>query len=113
MTNGSLLFTRVNENHQGKYTCTPYNAHGTQRSSDPMEVLVRNPPVFTLEPQSMYQRKVGETVEMHCDAREAEGTQRPSVTWQRVSPLVLSPFLPTFEGLLEVSPKHRASSTQV
>ncbi|XP_023316345.1 protein turtle isoform X2 [Trichogramma pretiosum] len=83
MTNGSLLFTRVNENHQGKYTCTPYNAHGTQGSSVMMEVLVRNPPVFTIEPQAMYQRKVSETVEMHCDAHEAEGTQKPSITWQR------------------------------
>ncbi|EFN81091.1 Protein turtle [Harpegnathos saltator] len=83
MNNGSLLFTRVNENHQGRYTCTPYNAQGTQGSSGPMEVLVRNPPVFTLEPDSMYTRKVGETVEMHCDAQEAEGTQKPTIQWHR------------------------------
>ncbi|CAL1677898.1 unnamed protein product [Lasius platythorax] len=83
MNNGSLLFTRVNENHQGRYTCTPYNAHGTQGSSGPMEVLVRNPPVFTLEPDSMYTKKVGETVEMHCDAQEAEGTQKPTIRWHR------------------------------
>ncbi|XP_031342053.1 protein turtle isoform X5 [Photinus pyralis] len=83
MNNGSLLFTRVNQNHQGRYTCTPYNAQGTQGSSGPMEVLVRKPPVFTVELEPMYQRKVGETVEMHCDAQEAEGTQRPTVQWQR------------------------------
>ncbi|XP_058803605.1 protein turtle-like isoform X3 [Phymastichus coffea] len=83
MTNGSLLFTRVNESHQGKYTCTPYNAHGTQGSSGHMEVLVRNPPSFTVEPLPMYQRKVGETVEMHCDAQEAKDTQKPVITWQR------------------------------
>ncbi|XP_032453403.1 protein turtle isoform X3 [Nasonia vitripennis] len=83
MGNGSLLFTRVNENHHGQYTCTPYNAHGTQGSSGYMEVLVRNPPVFTVEPQPMYQRKVGETVEMHCAAQESSGTQKPTVTWQR------------------------------
>ncbi|XP_026296259.1 protein turtle isoform X16 [Apis mellifera] len=83
MNNGSLLFTRVNENHQGRYTCTPYNAHGTQGSSGPMEVLVRNPPVFTLEPEPIYQKKVGETVEMHCDAQEAEGTQKPTIQWHR------------------------------
>lgn len=84
MTNGSLLFTRVNESHQGKYTCTPYNAHGTQGSSGHMEVLVRNPPSFTIEPLPMYQRKVGETVEMHCDAQEAKDTQKPVITWQKV-----------------------------
>ncbi|XP_060532041.1 protein turtle isoform X2 [Cylas formicarius] len=83
MNNGSLLFTRVNENHQGRYTCTPYNAQGTQGSSGQMEVLVRKPPVFTIEPEAMYQRKVGETVEMHCDAVEAEGTQKPTIQWQR------------------------------
>jgi immunoglobulin superfamily member 9B len=48
-----------------------------------MEVLVRKPPVFTLEPDPMYQRKVGESVEMHCDALEAEGTQKPNIQWQR------------------------------
>ncbi|XP_069356361.1 protein turtle isoform X1 [Maniola hyperantus] len=83
MNNGSLLFTRVNQNHQGRYTCTPYNAQGTQGSSGPMEVLVRKPPVFTVEPEPLYQRKVGESVEMHCEAQEAEGTQRPSVVWRR------------------------------
>ncbi|XP_044733170.1 protein turtle isoform X3 [Chrysoperla carnea] len=83
MNNGSLLFTRVNQNHQGRYTCTPYNAQGTQGSSGPMEVLVRKPPIFTLEPESMYQRKVGATVELHCDAQEAEGTQKPNIQWQR------------------------------
>ncbi|XP_067210689.1 protein turtle isoform X2 [Linepithema humile] len=83
MNNGSLLFTRVNENHQGRYTCTPYNAQGTQGSSGPMEVLVRNPPVFILEPESVYTKKVGETVEMHCDAQEAEGTQKPTIQWHR------------------------------
>ena len=50
-----------------------------------MDVLVRKPPVFTIEPDSMYQRKVGETVEMHCDAQETEGTQKPTIQWQRVS----------------------------
>ncbi|KAL1139793.1 hypothetical protein AAG570_006770 [Ranatra chinensis] len=83
MNNGSLLFTRVNQNHQGRYTCTPYNAQGTQGSSGQMEVLVRKPPVFTVEPEPLYQRKVGETVEMHCDAQEAEGTQKPAIQWQR------------------------------
>lgn len=83
MNNGSLLFTRVNQNHQGRYTCTPYNAQGTQGSSGAMEVLVRKPPAFTIEPDLLYQRKVGESVEMACDAQEAEGTQRPNIQWLR------------------------------
>ncbi|XP_030564926.1 protein turtle isoform X4 [Drosophila novamexicana] len=83
MANGSLLFTRVNEDHQGRYTCTPYNAQGTQGDSGVMEVLVRKPPAFTVEPETLYQRKVGDSVEMHCDAIEAEGTERPTIKWQR------------------------------
>ncbi|XP_058454124.1 protein turtle-like isoform X2 [Malaya genurostris] len=83
MNNGSLLFTRVNQNHQGRYTCTPYNAQGTQGSSGHMEVLVRKPPAFTIEPDPLFQRKVGESVEMHCDAQEAEGTSKPTIIWQR------------------------------
>lgn len=83
MNNGSLLFTRVNQNHQGRYTCTPYNAQGTQGSSGQMEVLVRKPPSFIVEPETLYQRKVGESVEMNCDALEAEGTTKPTIQWQR------------------------------
>lgn len=29
--------------------------------------------------------QVGESVDMHCDAQEAEGTQKPTIQWQRVS----------------------------
>lgn len=83
MNNGSLLFTRVNQNHQGRYTCTPYNAQGTQGSSGTMEVLVRKPPAFIAEPEPLYQRKIGETVEMPCEAQEAEGTSKPTMQWQR------------------------------
>ncbi|XP_016956637.1 protein turtle isoform X4 [Drosophila biarmipes] len=83
MANGSLLFTRVNEEHQGQYSCTPYNALGTAGASGIMDVLVRKPPAFTVEPETLYQRKVGDSVEMHCDALEAEGTERPTIKWQR------------------------------
>lgn len=91
MNNGSLLFTRVNENHQGRYTCTPYNAQGTQGSSGAMEVLVRKPPVFTVEPEWLYQRKVGESIEMNCDAKEDTGTQRPTIQWLRRGKLKIYP----------------------
>lgn len=83
MNNGSLLFTRVNQNHQGRYTCTPYNAQGTQGSSGQMEVLVRKPPAFLIEPEPLYQKKLGEAVEMPCEAQEAEGTTKPTVKWER------------------------------
>ncbi|XP_063703183.1 protein turtle-like isoform X2 [Culicoides brevitarsis] len=83
MNNGSLLFTRVTEDHQGRYTCTPYNAQGTKGSSEEMDVLVREPPTFTVEPQPLYQRKIDETVEMACQVKGAEGTTKPTIKWQR------------------------------
>jgi immunoglobulin superfamily member 9B len=83
MNNGSLLFTRVSEDHQGIYTCQPYNAKGTQGVSNPMEVVVRNPPSFSVEPEALYQKKVGETVEMNCVATEGDGTTKPTIRWQR------------------------------
>lgn len=41
LNNGSLLFQRVTQDHQGRYRCTPYNVHGTAGTSAPMEILVR------------------------------------------------------------------------
>ena len=78
----------MNLNHQGQYTCTPYNQHSTQGPSGPMDVLVRKPPVFTIEPENFYQRKVGDTVEMHCEAQEGEGSQKLPIQWQRVKKLI-------------------------
>nr|CAD7457923.1 unnamed protein product [Timema tahoe] len=72
MNNGSLLFTRVSKERLG-----PKDRQAQWRC------WCVSPLVFTVEPDSLYQRKVGETVEMHCDAQEAEGTQKPNIQWQR------------------------------
>jgi immunoglobulin superfamily member 9B len=64
LKNGSLLFTRVKQNHQGRCTCEPYNAQGTQGSSGQMEVLVRN---------------FSESVEMKYNGLEREGTTKPTI----------------------------------
>ncbi|XP_076068866.1 immunoglobulin superfamily member turtle isoform X3 [Oratosquilla oratoria] len=80
LNNGSLLFTRVNQSHQGRYSCTPYNRHGTAGSSGDMEVLVREPPVFAPRPQRQYHGAVDEEVTLVCGAK---GSPTPSVTWRR------------------------------
>uniref|UniRef100_A0A182TW81 Protein turtle n=1 Tax=Anopheles melas TaxID=34690 RepID=A0A182TW81_9DIPT len=93
---GSLIINPVSADDSGQYTCEVSNGIGepqsasaylniecTQGSSGHMEVLVRKPPAFTVEPDPLYQRKVGESVEMHCDAQEAEGTSKPNIQWQR------------------------------
>ncbi|XP_032791333.2 protein turtle isoform X2 [Daphnia magna] len=81
LKNGSLLFEKVTQENQGRYTCTPYNVHGTAGSSAVMEVLVREPPTFVTRPKSVYQHKIDDDVQMAC---EAQGTPSPRVTWRRM-----------------------------
>ncbi|XP_071454905.1 protein borderless isoform X5 [Hetaerina americana] len=69
MHNGSLYFNKVDSSHGGMYTCIPYNELGTEGPSLPMRVLITRPPVFTIKPNNLYVRKIGETISMPCDAR--------------------------------------------
>ncbi len=85
MTNGSLLIERVKESHQGMYTCTPYNVHGTKGASLAMQVIVKDPPKFEITPDPMYQSKLGTSLEIPCTAVAPNGTTSPLITWQRVS----------------------------
>ncbi|XP_071542829.1 protein turtle homolog B-like isoform X4 [Panulirus ornatus] len=80
LNNGSLLITKVNQSHQGRYSCTPYNRHTTAGSSGDMEVLVRDPPVFAPRPQPQYHGQVGEEVTLVCGG---QGSPKPEVTWKR------------------------------
>ncbi|XP_065351095.1 protein borderless isoform X2 [Cloeon dipterum] len=83
--NGSLAFDTVDEAHAGIYTCTPFNDLGSAGSSDPMNVIVQQPPMFTVRPASLYVRRIGNNVKMHCAAEADEYTnQNPLVvTWFR------------------------------
>ncbi|XP_054162906.1 protein turtle homolog B-like isoform X2 [Oppia nitens] len=80
LNNGSLLFQRVSHEHQGRYRCTPYNLHGTAGTSNAMEVLVREPPKFTIRPNDMYQRSVNSEVVMPCDG---VGQPKPNIIWRK------------------------------
>lgn len=81
--NGSLFINRVDESHNGIYTCTPYNDLGTAGASTNMHVIVQKPPVFLKTPHNLYLRKLGETVEMTCDARDGEDGHKPMVVWYK------------------------------
>lgn len=83
--NGSLYFSRVDDSHAGKYSCTPYNELGTDGPSTPTRVVVQRPPVFTLAPNAAYLRKPGDAVEMACEARDGHDAhgRRPAVVWYR------------------------------
>nr|WKY18272.1 turtle-like protein IGSF9 [Penaeus vannamei] len=80
LNNGSLLITKVNQSHQGRYSCTPYNRHTTAGSSGDMEVIVRDPPVFSPRPQLQYHGQIGEEVTLVCGG---QGSPTPEVTWKR------------------------------
>lgn len=79
--NGSIYFEKVDDAHAGRYACTPYNELGTDGSSPIINVIVQKPPYFILKPKLLYVTKIGSTVEMHCDARDRDGTHVPQITW--------------------------------
>ncbi|XP_011351926.1 protein borderless isoform X2 [Ooceraea biroi] len=81
--NGSLYFSKVDETHSGSYTCTPYNELGTEGPSPSITVIVQRPPVFTVTPQHLYMRKLGETLEIPCDARDGDDAHRPTIVWYK------------------------------
>lgn len=86
LNNGSLLFQRVTHENQGRYRCTPYNIHGTAGTSNVMEVLVREPPMYTVKPKEMYQKPVDSEVKLPC---EGIGQPKPSITWRRADGIKL------------------------
>ncbi|XP_054713630.1 protein turtle-like [Uloborus diversus] len=80
LNNGSLLFQRITHEHQGRYRCTPYNIHGTAGTSNVMEVLVREPPTYTMKPKEIYQKPVDSEIKLPCDGI---GQPKPAITWRR------------------------------
>lgn len=86
--NGSLFFSRVDETHSGYYTCTPYNALGTQGPSPVTHVVIQRIPIFTIHPMNLYLRKLGQTLEVPCDARDGMNGHKPIIVWYRVSKII-------------------------
>lgn len=83
LSNGSLLLLNSNKKHQGLYTCTPFNIHGSEGSSGSMEVLVQKPPFFTVKPLSQYKRDIGDSVQIPCDAKQGNRDKKPRIKWTR------------------------------
>ncbi|CAH1124627.1 unnamed protein product [Ceutorhynchus assimilis] len=81
--NGSLYFSKVDDSHAGLYTCTPYNDLGTQGASPGMYVIVQKVPIFTSTPHNLYLRKLGESIEIPCDAKDGENGHRPIIVWNK------------------------------
>lgn len=82
--NGSLLFREVDDDHGGKYSCTPFNTLGTEGPSTIIQVFIQHPPEFTLKPKSVYIQKISDSVTMHCSARDKHtDDDRSLITWSR------------------------------
>jgi len=80
LTNGSLHINKVLDVHNGDYTCTPYNKHGTSGTSGVMQVHVRDPPQIQVKPEQKYVKNVGASVTLPCSA---SGVPTPSLEWRR------------------------------
>lgn len=74
----------MDETHSGTYTCTPFNDLGSDGPSTNMHVIVQRPPVFIKTPHNIYLKKLGETVEIPCDARDGDNGHKPTIVWFRV-----------------------------
>jgi len=46
--------------------------------------IVQRPPMFTVTPQHLYMRKLGESLEIPCDARNGDDSHRPAIMWYKV-----------------------------
>ncbi|KAL3886696.1 hypothetical protein ACJMK2_026675 [Sinanodonta woodiana] len=78
--NGSLLINKVEESDAGNYRCTAISSVG-RGESDIVQVEVKDPPHFTVRPDSQYIRQLAQTVIMPC---AAIGTPAPTITWRKV-----------------------------
>lgn len=84
--NGSLYFAKVQDEHAGRYTCTPQNVLGTEGPSPIIKVIVQRPPLFQVKPRQVYFTKLGESIELHCSARDPTNEHFVApIEWMKVS----------------------------
>ncbi|XP_062527577.1 protein borderless [Bombyx mori] len=81
--NGSLLFNQVDETHEGVYSCTPYNALGTEGPSAGVRVRVQRPPAFAARPLPLYVARLGATLSLPCKVAVYQHNDPPLLRWTR------------------------------
>ncbi|XP_068632528.1 protein borderless [Battus philenor] len=81
--NGSLLFNRVDDTHEGVYSCTPYNALGTEGASSGVRVRVQRAPELRVRPQPLYVARLGDTLALPCAAAVPPHGPAPALRWTR------------------------------
>ncbi|XP_038215044.1 protein borderless-like [Zerene cesonia] len=81
--NGSLLFNKVDESHEGVYSCTPYNALGSGGPSGGVRVRVQRPPALAQRPSPLYLARLGQALTLPCSAALDPPHAPPTVAWTR------------------------------
>ncbi|CAG11194.1 unnamed protein product, partial [Tetraodon nigroviridis] len=79
---GSLFMAAVNDDASGEYTCTPYNSYGTMGSSGPTDVILKDPPSFSITPERQYKEEAGQSLLIPCQGKKEDPTIK--VTWSKV-----------------------------
>ncbi|XP_051269409.1 protein turtle homolog A isoform X2 [Dicentrarchus labrax] len=121
-TEGSLFMATVNDDTPGVYTCTPYNSYGSMGSSGPTDVVLQDPPSFSVTPEKQYKQEAGRTLLIPC-----QGNRDPTikVTWSKVDlarrtsysiepngSLLLQPLTKDHQGAWECSATNRVASVR-
>ncbi|TWW66701.1 Protein turtle -like protein A [Takifugu flavidus] len=78
---GSLLMATVNDDASGVYTCTPYNSYGTAGASGPTDVILKDPPSFSITPETQYREETGRSLLIPCQGKHEDPTIK--VTWSK------------------------------
>ncbi|XP_075312629.1 protein turtle homolog A, partial [Odontesthes bonariensis] len=119
---GSLVMATVNEDAAGVYTCTPYNSYGSMGASGATNVILQDPPSFSIGPEKQYKQEAGRTLLIPCQGN-AEPTIK--VTWSKVNlvrrisysiepngSLLLQPLTKDHHGQWECSASNRVASVK-
>uniref|UniRef100_A0A3P8TC20 Immunoglobulin superfamily, member 9a n=1 Tax=Amphiprion percula TaxID=161767 RepID=A0A3P8TC20_AMPPE len=99
---GSLFMATVNDDAAGVYTCTPYNSYGSLGPSAPTNVILQDPPSFSVTPEKQYREEAGRTL-------------RPVFIAYSIEPngsLLLQPLLKDHQGAWECSASNRVASVK-
>ncbi|KAE8284865.1 Protein turtle-like protein A [Larimichthys crocea] len=119
---GSLFMATVNDDTAGVYTCTPYNSYGSMGSSGPTNVILQDPPSFSVTPEKQYKQEAGSTLIIPCQGNE-DPTNK--VTWSKVDlarrashstepngSLLLQPLTKEHQGTWECCVTNRVASVK-
>lgn len=80
-----VVVGQVDESHEGVYSCTPYNALGTEGASGGVRVRVQRPPALAARPHPLYVARLGHALTLPCAVAPMPDALQPTLTWTRVT----------------------------